>query len=479
VNKGIVFTYLRILLISLIVAILGLGIQPHAAVDLLAGAYQSIVAGNLLEASQNLARAAEYLPWRFELNLNAGKLAFEAGDPVSAIQYLEHPGTVSHLTVDDMLLLGDAYSQSGDALMAEAIWKRVAQLDDSTQVNERLVNLYLQRKDYASAVEYLKKMLALNPSDNRLYYQVGTLYAATDPLAALPYLVQAGQLDPANASLAKELHDKIRTADLFDQPAYTFIISGRQLANSGQWELAAEAFHRAIALRPEYAEAWAFLGQSLQEMAASELGVDSDAGYAELQHALQLDPRSVLANSLMGLYWERKQAYPQAELYLDQAIAANPNDPYLYSALGNILSKSGDLPAAQSAYESAIQLAPDDPRFYRHLAEFALQNQIQIHEMALPAARRAIALDPGDAASLDVMAQIMLVLQDYRSAERFSLKAIQSDPKFTQAYLHLGTAYIFLGETEPARQWLGIVETIAPDSWQASQARRMLEYYFP
>jgi cytochrome c-type biogenesis protein CcmH/NrfG len=181
----------------------------------------------------------------------------------------------------------------------------------------------------------------------------------------------------------------------------------------------------------------------------------------------------------MGLYWERKQAYPQAKLYLDQAIAANPNDPYLYSALGNILSKSGDLPAAQSAYESAIQLAPDDPRFYRHLAEFALQNQIQIHEMALPAARRAIALDPGDAASLDVMAQIMLVLQDYRSAERFSLKAIQSDPKFTQAYLHLGTAYIFLGETEPARQWLGIVETIAPDSWQASQARRMLEYYFP
>jgi tetratricopeptide (TPR) repeat protein len=479
VNKESILNYLRILLVSLFIAVLGLGPHSHVAGKLLASAYQSIKSGDLLVASQRLAEAGEFFTWQYDLGLNAGRLAFEAGDPQSAIQFLERPGTISHLTVDDMILLGDAYNQSGDSFMAEAIWKRVTQIEDSSPVNERLANLYLQRKDYGSAVDYLQKLLSLNPSDIRLYYQIGILYAAADPMKALPFLIQAVEIDPTHSIQAKELYDKIKTANLFDDSAYTLVISGRQLANSGNWDLAAEAFHQATELQPDYAEAWALLGQSIQEISAKDTAADPYAGYAELVHALQLDPNSILANSLMGLFWERKQGYSQAKVYLEHAIAANPNDPFMYSELGNILAKAGNLPDAQSAYEAAIQHAPEDPRFYRLLAEFALQNHIQIREIALRAARQAISLNPGDASSLDVMAQVMLMLQDYHSAERFSLKALQADPGYTQAYLHLGMAYIFLGEGELAKQWLNKVGSINPDSWEASQAKRMLEYYFP
>ena len=93
-----------------------------------------------------------------------------------------------------------------------------------------------------------------------------------------------------------------------------------------------------------------------------------------------------------------------------------------YSELGNIFSKAGDLPAAQAAYESAIQLSPQDPLFYCLLAQFALDNQIQIHALALPAARQAILLDPHNANSLDVMAQVMFMLEDYHSAERYVIR---------------------------------------------------------
>ncbi len=478
-NKESALNYIRILLVSLFIAFLGLGPHSYTAGKLLVSAYQSIISGDLLVASQSLAEAGEFFPWRYDLNLNAGKLAFKAGDPQSAIQFLERPGTISHLTTDETILLGDAYNQRGDDLMAEAIWKRVAEMDDSSPVNERLANLYLLRKDYKSAIDYLLKLVFLNPSDISLYNQIGSLYAATDPLKALPFLIQSAEVDPTNATQAKELHDKIKTANLFDEPAYTFLISGRQLANSGNWELAAEAFRQATVLKPGYAEAWALLGQSLQEISTKESGADPDEGYPELAHALQLDPNSILANSLMGLFWERKQEYSQAQIYLEHAIAANPNDPYMYSALGNILAKAGNLPDAQAAYEVAIQHAPEDPRFYRLLAEFAMQNHIQIREIALPAARQAVTLDAGDANSLDVMAQVMLMLQDYYSAERFALNALQADPGYTQAYLHLGMAYIFLGETELAKQWLNQVSSINPNSWEASQAERMLEYYFP
>jgi tetratricopeptide (TPR) repeat protein len=157
----------------------------------------------------------------------------------------------------------------------------------------------------------------------------------------------------------------------------------------------------------------------------------------------------------------------------------NPDNPYLYSELGSLFSKAGDLPAAQSEYEAAILVNPQDPLFYRLLASFALENHIQIRQIALPAARQALNLDPGDVNSLDLMGQVMIALQDYHSAERFLQNALQVDPGFAPAILHLGEAYIYLGDSTAARQWLGIAQNSQPESWVASQAKRLLEYYFP
>ena len=471
--------YLRILVVSLFVALLGLSARPHAAARLLENARQSITSGDLLTASKALAGVTEYFPWRYELNLAAGRFAMQAGDPKQAIQYLERPGTISHLSYDDMILLGDAYNQSGDPFMAKAIWERVTELDDSSQADERLAKLYLQRKDYPHAIAELQNILSKKPSDIPRYYQIGSLYAATDPSKSLPFLIQAAEIDPNNGTRAQTLHNKIRTASLFNEPSYTLLIAGRQLADWGEWELAAEAFHNATVLRPEYADAWAFLGEARQQLSLMETNPVSDAGYAELYHALQIDPKSTLANTFMGLYWERQGDYLQANNYIERAITASPNDPFLHSELGNILAKMGDLPAAQSAYEAAIQLTPQDPLFYRLLAEYALQYQIQTRELALPAARQAISLDPGNASSLDVMAQVMLMLEDYHSAERFAQSALQVDPGFTAAYLHLGMAYAYLQEPDLARQWLNQAKIANPDSWIATQAKRMLEYYFP
>jgi len=471
--------YLRIILVSVFIALLGLAPSPHAAARLFKTTDQAIARGDLLAASQNLANIVKYFPWRFDLFLLAGRYALQAGDPKAAIQYFESPGAISQLSVDDMLLLGDAYNQSGDALKAEAIWKHASSSDNSSPAYKRLEDFYLQRKDYTSTVKVLEARLKINPADIHLYYQIGSLYAITDPEKALPFLAQASQVDKNNALHAQDLHDKIRTARLFDNPSYTILIAGRQLASWGKWELALEAFQNAADLQPDYSDAWAYLGEARQHITQGGTGNNSDAGYADLKRALQLEADSSLANTFMALFWERQEDYLQSQNYLEQAIKASPDDPFLYSELGNILSKSGDLPAAQSAYESAIQLAPQDSLFYRLLAEFALNNQIQIRELALPAVRQAITLNPGDASNLDVMAQVMLMMQDYHSAERFARNAIQADPTFPPAYLHLGTAYLYLNEPGPARQWLNLAESIDPASPVASIASRMLEYYFP
>jgi tetratricopeptide (TPR) repeat protein len=471
--------YLRILFVGLFVTLLGLGPIPRAAGTLLSKAHQAMAGSELLNTANDLAGAASYFPWRYDMNITAAQYAYQAGDYKSTIQFLERPGTVSHLTPADLILLGDAYQQSGNSPMAVAIWKRVAELGEVAPATQRLADLYLQRKDYYTAASYLQQLLLTNPSNVQLYYQIGELYSVTDPTKALPFLAQAAQMDTADATKAHALHDKIRTANLFDEPAYTALIVGRQLADWGQWELAEAAFQQAISLQPGYAEAWAFMGEARQQVALQETKAVADVGRPQLELALQLDSSSVAANTLMGLYWERQEDYSRAEIYLEHAISLSSKDPYLYSELGNILSKGGDLPAAQSAYESAIQHAPQDPLFYRQLAQFALDNHIQIREMALPAARQAVLMAPDDAASLDLMAQVMLMLVDYQTAERFSMSAIQADPQYAPAYLHLGTAYLYQGQVDLAQVWLSQAEMVGSNSWVAGQATRMLAYYFP
>lgn len=473
------FLYLRIVLVSLLIAILGLAPAPHALSTLFRNANLAIESGEWSNAATNLAKIAEYYPWRSDLNIDAAQAAYKAGDAKATIEYLERSRMLNHLNNDELLLLGDAYNQNGDLPNAEAIWKEVADHGNSIPAVKRLADLFLEQKDYSSAVSQVLSLLALNPSEVKQYYQVGLLYAITDPLKALPYLSQAAEIDPTNATNAQALYDKIRTASLFDRPAYTLLESGRQLADSGEWVYAAEAFKHAAELDPGYADAWAFMGEARQQIDIQETGASSGAGLFELEQSLKLDSNSVLANTFMGLHWERQQDYAKAQFYLEQAIANKPDDPYLYTELGNIQSKAGDLPTAQLAYEKAIQLAPQNPLFYRLKAEFALENQIQIRELALPAARQALMISQNDPESLDLMAKIMLELQDYYSAESYAQAAIKADTTYTPAYLHLGTAYLYRGEADLARKWLSLAVKGDPSSWAAAQATRMIDYYFP
>jgi tetratricopeptide (TPR) repeat protein len=471
--------YFRILVVSILVALVGLSAVPRMLTILQSGAYQSAAAGDYYNAARLTAGIAEYYPWQPDLLIQAARFAYQAGKPQLTIQYFERAAVNSYLTIDDLILLGKAYQQNGDPAKAEALWQDVAGRADSQPALENLVDLYLQRQDYTSAIDDLQKLINLNPADGHLYYQVGLLYAATDPLNALPFLAQAAQIDTSIASDAQALHDKIRTVSVFEQPAYTLLTSGRQLASMGEWTFAAEAFKQATELDPGYADAWAFLGEAEQQIKTQKTGAHTNVGLVELQHALQLDAGSALANTFMGLYWERQQDYSQAQHYLEQAITFNPSDPYLYSELGNIISKSGDLPAAQAEYQQAIHLAPQEPLFYRLLAQFALDNHIQVRELALPATRQAIILDPHDSDSLDMMSQVMLALQDYHSAERYAIQAVQSNPANMPAYLHLGTAYLNLGEATLAYHCLSHARDSSPGSWISDQAARMIDYYFP
>ena len=468
---------LRLMLAAVLVALLSLAPRPHALRQALDETRRAVLREAYTTAYSQAVLAAELAPQRLDLPLLAARYALLSGLAQQAIDLLEQPHVGGHLAPADLVLLGDAYQQAGDSLMAAAIWRRAAELAPSAEIYQRLAEHAMASQDIPQAIEYLRQLLRFNPVDANLNYRLGLLYTAVEPEAALAYLAQASELDPSLAENTLALSRKIRTASLFDQPAYTLVAAGRVLATLDEWELAEAAFLRAAELRPDYSEAWAFLGEARQQNAPAD--ASKYTGLADLQQALRLDPNSVSANLLMGLYWTRQGEPLKAVGYIRSTLSVEPDNPLLYAELGSALAQSGDLPAAQAAYEQAISLAPDDPMFYRLLADFSLSHRIQVQDIALPAARSALILDPQDARSLDLLGEIMLTLQDTYSAERFLLQAIARDPSYAPAHLHLGMVYVQRGELTSARLEFDQAEALGQGTWTATQAQRFITYYYP
>jgi len=90
-----------------------------------------------------------------------------------------------------------------------------------------------------------------------------------------------------------------------------------------------------------------------------------------------------------------------------------------------------------------------------------------------------VLLDPASPDSLDSLGQVLFLLGDRASGERFFLRALQADPNHAPAHLHLGLAYMLQGERSRAYQEWTLVVALASGTPAAEQAERLVRNYFP
>jgi Flp pilus assembly protein TadD len=274
-------------------------------------------------------------------------------------------------------------------------------------------------------------------------------------------------LDPSIESLRSALN----TALISDDNAYQLLVSGRALGASGNWNLATEAFRNAIAIRADYAEAWAWLGEAKQQQ-----GQD---GSVEIERAIGLNPDSAMVESLYGLYLQRQKQPKQALAAIMKAAALEPSNPGWQMALGEAYEVTGDLVSALKYYQNATNLSPDDVTFWRALAEFSLRNNLDLVGTGLPAARRLVELASNDWQSDDIAGQILLETDNLVGAEALLKKAIELDPSQAAPFLHLGLLYMQTGDRAAALASLHQAKASDPNGSIGWQANRLLEQYFP
>ncbi|MGE5250327.1 MAG: tetratricopeptide repeat protein [Bacteroidota bacterium] len=419
-------------------------------------------------AMAHFEKAAQRLPWRRDLWEQAGREALAAQAPGDAVRFLERGG---NLTLEGWLALGDAYRQTGQPEQARAAYESALSRGASAEAYAGLAAVDRAQGDAASERAALENQLLLSPEDAAAHYRLGLLLSLTDPEAALMHLRRASQLDAEYEPVYQTLRAALALAQTAAPPSDRLVAAGRGLGLVGEWDLAAHAFEEAVQADQGRAEAWAWLGEAKQH-----LGQDAST---DMQQAIALDDRSAIVRGLRGLYWKRLGDAHSALTEYQAAAAIEPDNPAWAASLGETYARLGDLVSALAAYERAARLAPGQSLYWRLLATFCVENTVQVQDVGLPAARKAVELAPDDPLALDVLGWSQVAAGQYDAAEQTLLAVVSRQPDFASARFHLALAYLQRGDRNAAYEQLRLALELDPNGPIGGQAAAVIKQYFP
>ena len=128
-----------------------------------------------------------------------------------------------------------------------------------------------------------------------------------------------------------------------------------------QWQLAAEAFQRAIQLRPDFFWSYHHLGDILTQL---QQWRQASLAYS---HAVKLDPNFFWSWHNLGDVLTKLQQWQQASLAYSRAVEINPGFFWSWHNLGDALTKLQQWDKAIAIYLQAIQLQPENQQVYQKI----------------------------------------------------------------------------------------------------------------
>lgn len=410
-------------------------------------------------------------PWRADLWEKVAQLEMSGGDYAGAAQAYAEAARLGQISLNGMAQRGDALLLNGEVEQASIVWREALEKitsegGDADAFFERIYRAQRDAGALDAALETAQAWQKQQPENGWALYQSGLLMIARQPDEALAVLLAAARTNPDFSPAVETLRKAIGLAGTSTSEAYQKLVLGRALGSLGEWELAEQLISEAAALAPNYAEAWAFLGEARQHL--------GKAGYADLRRAEELNPNSVIVQALLAVYWRRQNNSEMALQALEKAIELEPGQSLWLIEAGNTQAELGDLVRARAYFEQAIQLEPGSVAAWEALARYSIEYNADVAGTGLPAARQALLLTPRAAQTLDLMGAVFLSLGDLVSAERFLQRAIEQDSTLAIAHLHLGQVYLHMEKADAAVFPLSTAERLSPDSAVGRLARRLL-----
>jgi predicted O-linked N-acetylglucosamine transferase (SPINDLY family) len=282
---------------------------------------------------------------------------------------------------------------------------------------------------------------------------------AKDPLlasgsSALPNLQSAialhqqGKLGQAQAIYQQLLEIDPRNADALH-------LLGVIAYQTGHHQIAVDMIGQAIALKPDYAEAYSNRGNALLELKQFAAAV------ACYDKAISLKPDYAEAYSNRGNTLKDLKQLDAAVASFDKAIALKPGLTEAYSNRGNALLELKQLDAAVASFDKAIALKPDFAEAYSNKGN-ALKDLKQF-AAAVACYDKAIALKPDFAEAYSNKGNALKDLKQFDAALASYDKAIALKPDFAEAYSNKGNTLKDLKQFDAAFASYDTAIVLKPD----------------
>ncbi len=224
-----------------------------------------------------------------------------------------------------------------------------------------------------------------------------------------------------------------------------------QLHQSGRFPEAVAAYRQALALKPDFAEAYSNLGSAL-----SDLGQFEEA-LAAYHRALTIQPQNatVYYNAAVALKTLGKRN--EAEAALRRALALKPDFAEALVNLGAILAEGGRLEEAVTVLKRALAIRPDVVEALNTLGK-SLKDLGRIEE-AFEVLQRAVAIAPDHANAYNTLGNVLLVMGRVEESLQAYRRAVELDRQNPTAQSNLVFAMNFdprfdaAAILREARQW--------------------------
>ena len=273
---------------------------------------------------------------------------------------------------------------------------------------------------------------------------------------------QIGQLEDAILAFKKALAIKPDYAE-----AYNNI--GNALKDQGKMDKAIEAYKKALSLRPDYAEALNNIGNALLDQGKLCEAINV------FQKALSIKPDYAEAFNNIGNALKDQGKMEEAIEAYTKALSIKPNYAHAFYNMGNALKEQGGLEEAIEAYTKALSIKPNYAEAHNNMGA-ALTKQRRLED-AVAAYSKALSIKPNYAEAYNNMGSAFRDQGKLEEAIEAYTKALSIKPDYAEAYNNMGSALRDQGKLEEAIDTYAKALSIKPDYAEAHRNLSPIKKY--
>ncbi|MCM8816216.1 MAG: tetratricopeptide repeat protein [Candidatus Omnitrophica bacterium] len=397
---------------------------------------------------------------------------------------------------------GLLYETTGDFENALAQYKKSVETSpDNSFIYGKIARTLLKQKRYSEAEKMFLNAIKLDEKDAENYLNLGLTYyymkyyekAITSMEKGLrikeypSYRMHLCDLYTLTGNYEKAFDSYKILIDSFPSNFLLYYNSGLILEKQDKNKEAEEYFKKAIKLQPNFAKSYIALANIYEKQnnlaeaitnynKAIEISQEDPLPYEKLVEiylkqnnfkeaenvltkVVKKNIQSSKLNQILGFISFQNKKYSDAEIFYKRALMIK-EDSETWFNLGVVYDKMENKKEMEKCMRRAIEIDPNYHLALNYLGYSLLLQDKNIDE-AFKMIKKAVEIEPENGAYLDSLGWAYFKKGNYKTAEKFLLKAQQKE-KDPEIYEHLGYLYYRMNNHIKAIYWWARSQEISP-----------------